>query len=38
MNDPLKTLPKYFQKHFYLGVVIVFIAVIAKTIIWLFKE
>lgn len=37
MNEPLSTLPRYFQKHFYLGILIILIAVVAKAILWIFE-
>lgn len=37
MDDPMRSLPKYFQKHFYLGVLILIFSAILKTIMWLFE-
>lgn len=36
MNDPMRSLPRYFQKHFYLGVLILIFSVILKALLWLF--
>lgn len=38
MFDPLSWLPKYFLNRFYLGVIILFIAGIVKTIFWLLGD
>lgn len=37
MNDPMGLLPKYFQKHFYLGTFILVIVLMAKAILWMFR-